>query len=114
MEKCPGSQSVSVRLSAHIDKSLVSKAGGEQCMSTAREPDGTQQAGCIGKANHFKAQRKPLQKHTRQANSSCVKLDINSLEGTNNKWGQVQEDHYPVKDRKRGPDVVSCSAWAGP
>lgn len=85
MEKCPGSQSVSVRLSAHIDKSLVSKAGGEQCMSTAREPDGTQQAGCIGKANHFKAQRKPLQKHTRQANSSCVKLDINSLEGTNNK-----------------------------
>lgn len=86
MEKCPGSQSVSVWLSAHSDKSLVAKAGGEQGMSTARKPDGTQQAGCVGKGRHFKAQRKPLQKHTHthQADSSGVKLDMNSLQGTNN------------------------------
>lgn len=44
-EKCPGNQNVSVWLFACVGKSLVSKAGGEQCMSTAREPAGTQQAG---------------------------------------------------------------------
>lgn len=49
MEKCPGSQSVSVWLSAHIDKSLVSKAGGEQCMFTAREPDGHNRQGALAK-----------------------------------------------------------------
>lgn len=59
-------------------------------------------------------QSKPLQKHTHQANSSSVKRDTNSLQGTNNEWGQVQEGNYQVHDRKRGPNVVSRSAWAGP
>lgn len=49
MEKCPGSQSVSVWLSAHSDKSLVPKAGGEQCMSTARNQMGHNRQGALAR-----------------------------------------------------------------
>lgn len=59
-------------------------------MPAAREPAESQQVECVGKENHFRARRKPLQRHTQQAKSFHMKLDIISLEETINKFGQVR------------------------